>query len=305
MTVPSFDNSTTSARPCSSRRRAFSSAVGALLGASVLLAPPSGVDGFTPIRGQDSRFSANGLPHRRSLSLDMVPTRAFNFLPSLFSTRLRYTNGVEDEVSRTHVDAMLLGREKKQSSPKWKIFDTPPQSELEGEQEKVDSYLVFLDKRYHRIHDEEPEENKGAFMKDLFSATISPQQRSNALFTLDVANLASERLLKKSRATRSSSAVFLAKTTTVGPVGSALAKLQKHLKRIDSMKSQLFKNMVEYMRKSLVYVLSVFKKAPVRSLLAVGKVSGGKTPAVLAISVLTAIFLFYPSLIAVARETSA
>jgi len=83
----------------------------------------------------------------------------------------------------------------------------PEPTQQESKQEKVDEYLEWLDKRYHRLHDEETKDAQ----KSKFSAWnwLTEQENKeivqgkssneNALYVLGVAELASKRLLKKHR----------------------------------------------------------------------------------------------------------
>lgn len=81
-------------------------------------------------------------------------------------------------------------------------------SGADSEQAVVDDYLKFLDKRYHRLHDEEPEEvdfpvwkwlmkNDATAKKKEESVVVPKAQKEDALYALGVAGLASERLLQK------------------------------------------------------------------------------------------------------------
>lgn len=77
-----------------------------------------------------------------------------------------------------------------------------------SEQAAVDDYLEFLDKRYHRLHDDNPEKVKFRIWEWLLKKNdakenedkdiaVPKAQTENALFALGVAGLASERLLQK------------------------------------------------------------------------------------------------------------
>ena len=80
----------------------------------------------------------------------------------------------------------------------------------DAEQQNVDEYLEFLDRRYHRLHDEEDQKMTPNKPTKTFAAldwlmdtshkdaTYDPQQsHEDALFVLGVAALASDRLLQK------------------------------------------------------------------------------------------------------------
>jgi hypothetical protein len=100
----------------------------------------------------------------------------------------------------------------------------------------VDDYLEFLERRYHRLHDDEQEQNRPSTGTTKFSAlkwlkqeseVESPeaqqQQHDDALFALGVAGLASRQLLMKHR--RSDSLRWDGAATTERPskVASAAA----------------------------------------------------------------------------------
>ena len=87
--------------------------------------------------------------------------------------------------------------------------DSSRSSENDEEQQVVDEYLEFLDKRYKRLHEKETKKREpapkkfsalGWLMADSKSDAISEQQEEDALFVLGVAELASERLLQKHHA---------------------------------------------------------------------------------------------------------
>jgi hypothetical protein len=116
------------------------------------------------------------------------------------STRLQYSDGNENTGAA-------------QSSPSstnkwWGNFFSSADAEIEEEnQEVVDEYLEFLDRRYRRLHNTEPEEEK----PKPFSAlnwliqgppnrnhlVASKHQQEDALYALGVAGLASQKLLQK------------------------------------------------------------------------------------------------------------
>lgn len=113
--------------------------------------------------------------------------------PSLVSTRLQYREG-EDETTST-------------SPLRWlnTIFPSSQRDE-DDEQQSVDEYLEFLDRRYRRLHSSEREEGPKPFSAlnwlrqgslSRHEEIISEQQKEDALYVLGVAGLASEKLLHK------------------------------------------------------------------------------------------------------------
>lgn len=112
---------------------------------------------------------------------------------SIVSTRLQYREG-NDESSTT-------------SRLKWlnTIFPTSPREE-DDEQQSVDEYLEFLDRRYRRLHSSEKEEGPKPFsalgwLKQTSPSRneiiVSEQQKEDALYVLGVAGLASQKLLQR------------------------------------------------------------------------------------------------------------
>jgi len=85
------------------------------------------------------------------------------------------------------------------------IFPSSQRDE-DDEQQSVDEYLEFLDRRYRRLHSSESEEGSKPFSAlnwlrqsslSRNEVIISEQQKEDALYVLGVAGLASEKLLHK------------------------------------------------------------------------------------------------------------
>ena len=115
------------------------------------------------------------------------------------STRLQYNNGNEDSVTAVSSPS---------SANKWwgNVFSSVDAEVEEENQEVVDQYLEFLDRRYHRLHTEQEEEKPKPFSslswliqasQDRNDAVASKQQEEDALYILGVAGLASQKLLQK------------------------------------------------------------------------------------------------------------
>ena len=118
---------------------------------------------------------------------------------SSVSTRLQYRDGEDDP-------SVTIGASSAGSSWWGSIFSSQP---AVGEQDVVDDYLEFLDRRYRRLHSNEKEEENEK--NKPFSAinwllqgsskqndeVVSRQQQDDALYVLGVAGLASEKLLQK------------------------------------------------------------------------------------------------------------
>jgi hypothetical protein len=113
---------------------------------------------------------------------------------SIASSRLQYRATTSEEASTTV------------SPLKWfnTIFPRSQESEEDNEQESVDEYLEFLDRRYRRLHSAEKEEEVKPFsaltwlgVESRNEATVTQQQHEDALYVLGVAGLASQKLLQK------------------------------------------------------------------------------------------------------------
>jgi hypothetical protein len=97
------------------------------------------------------------------------------------------------------------------ASPKAISSPSPEATSIDQEQENVDAYLEFLDRRYRRIHSDDEKETKVQSDTKSFSAmdwltskssetdstTLEQQQQQDALYVLGVAGLASQKLLQK------------------------------------------------------------------------------------------------------------
>jgi len=125
-----------------------------------------------------------------------------------FATRLNYCDGDEHEpqVIRQETASAIGDLQDKEAAKWWRsVFHKPaPTSPEDEEQQVVDEYLEFLDKRYKRLHEKERKKPEPAPKK--FSALgwltadksdLISQQEEDALYVLGVAELASERLLQK------------------------------------------------------------------------------------------------------------
>lgn len=127
-----------------------------------------------------------------------------------FLTRLNYRDGNEHEPQVVQRETDDL--QDKEAARWWQsVFQekTAPTGHEDEEQQVVDEYLEFLDKRYKRLHEKEKKKHEPAPKK--FSALawltadkspdpVSAQQEEDALYVLGVAELASERLLQKHHA---------------------------------------------------------------------------------------------------------
>ena len=126
------------------------------------------------------------------------------------STRLFYRDGgVEDSTVDGHEHASSLKVEESEAMRWWQsvLKPAPTASPKDEEQQVVDEYLEFLNRRYQRLHANErrtPQPaQKFSALKWLTADKADPvteQQQDDALYVLGVADLASERLLQKHQA---------------------------------------------------------------------------------------------------------
>lgn len=158
-----------------------------------------------PVRFPGASLRPDTNPHVRSPIAIVPPV-------SSLSTKLLYSHSDndDDEIRRNEHRAAISGARSRLSGWWATMFDPAivPVGD-DGEQKKVDEYLEFLDKRYHRLHDAEA---KRVSLKAAKSFPVldwlmdngqkdasyeSAQSQENALFVLGVAELASTRLLQK------------------------------------------------------------------------------------------------------------
>jgi hypothetical protein len=109
------------------------------------------------------------------------------------STRLQYRDGSDDP---TYVKPSFI-------SSKWWNSLFSSESDTVSEQDNVDEYLEFLDRRYNRLHEEKEQKPFSAIDWLLQGHSSDPetltskQQKEDALYVLGVAGLASQKLLQK------------------------------------------------------------------------------------------------------------
>lgn len=125
------------------------------------------------------------------------------------STQLNYRDGGEHEPQVIQKES-IEDLQDEEAAKWWRsVFQpAPAPSHEDEEQQVVDQYLEFLDKRYKRLHEKEkkkpePATNKFSALSWLTadkSDPIAQHQEEDALYVLGVAELASERLLQKHQA---------------------------------------------------------------------------------------------------------
>jgi hypothetical protein len=267
--------------------------------------------------GNDARKHSFTLHSRRSSSV---------------STRLQYRAGGGD--------ATTLDSSSRVGSGWWNnIFPSQPEVSKGGEQDVVDEYLKFLDRRYRRLHsDEKEEENAKPFSAVSWllqgspnhsEVLVSQQQQEDALYVLGVAGLASEKLLQqhhlpvetepKTATTErealrplftdfidvtlkndSASAVFILKV--VVPVIRVLYVAQRRKELLVDSQIQRFRSLLSTRAKSVAKSLIL---GPVTTMKAILEIGGGKKNiAVTLTAVSTALLLLSPVLKAAVTERS-
>jgi len=159
---------------------------------SLMLALASQASGFQSVRELQVSVPANTL---RSSRTEVNGNDIFSQLlarPSVVSTRLQY-RASSDESSSTTISPF-----------KW-LFPKSEQNE-DNEQQSVDEYLEFLDRRYRRLHSAEKQEEPKPFSalnwlkqgsESRNDLIVTQHQQEDALYVLGVAGLASHKLLQK------------------------------------------------------------------------------------------------------------
>lgn len=132
---------------------------------------------------------------------------------------LVYMSSLREVPTKFYTNSVLFAKRKfpgrthsQQTRLKYQNNSDLLEMEPSEEQAKVDDYLEFLNRRYHRLHDENPEEVKFSVWEWLLQksdattteteaeadvVTVSREQKDDAFFALGVAGLASDRLLQK------------------------------------------------------------------------------------------------------------
>jgi len=117
--------------------------------------------------------------------------------------RLEYRDGDDNDSSERRQENETFVQ------TRWWPFTAISRETVDKESEKVDEYLEFLDRRYHRLHDDEEQQQQpkfsawkwlmqGAEGEDtMLTAEEKQQQQEDALEVLGLAGLASQRLLQK------------------------------------------------------------------------------------------------------------
>ena len=191
------------------------------------------------------------------------------------------------------------------------------------DQDKVDEYLEFLDKRYHRLYDSNKSTKKqfpalNWLMGDTDDKTDSNSvdQHENALFVLGVAELASDRLLQnlqirvqqeKEDALNEASSVIDAISTSVDvsiktkmAADTLIQAGSTVLSRISARRAALIAYQERQLARVFRFSFQTIAVGPAKAILAIWNFGGGQKSITLTLSVLTAILVFLGPLVQVA-----
>ena len=211
------------------------------------------------------------------------------------------------------------------------IFASSQQADEDSEQQFVDEYLEFLDRRYRRLHNEEGEESPKPFSAlnwlkqgstSRNDALATPQQQEDALFVLGVAGLASRKLLQRHHLHMDAdSAVVGSHVSTMevldadisesGPVRVLIRNFLVPMMRVlyvaQRRKDIFIRNQMRQMRKFVAGALRITGKTvaegPLNAARAVIEIGGGKKTIAMTFTTLaTMLILLRPILKAVMTE---
>lgn len=133
-------------------------------------------------------------PHRRMASSSSSRTSSTTII-NQETTQLSYRMGNEDD-SRERQELHREAVEGSDSPPRKWLWTTGTQ--VPSDQMLIDKYLENIDRRYHRLHDDDKAGSIGWTWNWLMAQPSQPQpQEEDALRVLELADLASERLLKQ------------------------------------------------------------------------------------------------------------
>lgn len=228
------------------------------------------------------------------------------------STRLQYNQGSDETYASSRFGWLNT------------IF-TSSQHEQDDEQQFVDEYLEFLDRRYRRLHTTEEEQTHKAFnalnwlkqgSPSRNDVIVTQQQHEDALYVLGVAGLASRKLLQKHHLHVETDHTIVAENkpaiefvdadiTPSGPVRVLVKRILVPLISVlyiaHRSKEVVVGNQMRHMRKlvdsALRNAANAVSKGPVNAVKAVLKFGGGtKTMAVTFATLATMLLILRPIL---------
>jgi hypothetical protein len=262
-----------------------------------------------------------------SLALLLVIDRANAFAPMRMTSTAVYAAAFPTHLEyRTNSDAADSSVIPPKSTRWWSptLFSSGVKpSSNDDKSRAVDDYLEFLERRYHRLHDDELEPKRPSTGSAKFSAlkwltqeseVESPeaqqQQQEDALFVLGVAGLASRQLLLKHRRphspsdalggieqpSRVASAADLVNEASL-PASSAV--LYNALDRLQPLARHVLirrKLLLRYQARQLNAIAALFAKAvatgPAKAASALWRMGGGKKNIAVTLTVMAAFSVF-------------
>mmetsp|Transcript_19476 Transcript_19476/g.28864 ORF Transcript_19476/g.28864 Transcript_19476/m.28864 type:complete len:313 (+) Transcript_19476:106-1044(+) len=229
-------------------------------------------------------------------------------------TKLLYAH----EVSETD-DEDISDKKSKIHFWLWSNIFPPKRRRPKGRdmQRNVDDYLEFLDHRYHRLHDDEvsaapPSKRFSAldWLKDTKEPCDQQRATDDALFVLGVAGLASDRLRQRKRyiskpEKHSGTIITTTATTLPSEIGGLFGNLKAKEYHVSSTKLRLqaqrkASNKLHSRKKKQSKLLDALLKLSTKAMIparAVFEHGGGKKMTALTLSMLTALFLCFRSMI--------
>jgi len=291
----------------------------ALLWVSLLLATPS-----------VSAFSASGTTHctTSALRIRLPADRVRHATTDTLLYLHRDTSSEESGGQRSG------GREQSRTKQNnWRQHLFPQDDHMTGsDQDKVDEYLAFLDKRYHRLHESKQPSKVQFSIRNWLTGdagvttdidAINAQE--NALFVLGVAELASDRLLQnlqinvqleKEKAAKQAAEAhngvinaqfcissilddsLVTKTTTATLIEAGSTVIS----RIGARRAAFVSFQNRQIDRALRFVVKAATVGPIKVASVIWKFGGGQKSIALTLSLLTtALFLLVPLAQAVAK----
>lgn len=252
--------------------------------------------------------------------------------PILTTTRLQYRDGDHDEVITRRLE------HDKAASGWWKSIFSPdpavPVEAVDSEQAVVDDYLEFLERRYHRLHDNKKGEVKkfsalkwlmqGSEEENETTIAVSANKEEDALYVLGVAGLASQRLLQKHQPVPAFSAAYAAQDRAMAQsamamdavvvpssrlsvmAAMAVTPLAPVWKRLTRQRQALLRFQTTKMQAAFQLLMRVAVRGPIKATKALVELGGGKhnVAVTLTFTVALAFLLLRPMVQAVISEGS-
>lgn len=247
------------------------------------------------VLGEAAAFSGDCRSSRLGTKLYVGPKSA------RWASQLNYQDGHSDDIAQKG----WFGQ----------IFATPPEPVIDETSQKVDEYLEFLDRRYHRLHDVEtvdasqPKFSAWKWLMNTDKETVTLQEQDDALYALGVAGLASQKLLQKKNAdlhlpsveslesaTINAHTVDVAATpdasvnsiaaTLVAPIAPVLYRLSVQRRLLIEFQSRHLKQLAALILKNTV-------TAPVNAAKSLWRLGGGGKNVATTLALATALFFVF------------